>query len=249
MIDESGPASVAPLRVFLRRHKLLWAALLLCGWWGLRLWQLRHSVGQYRSYWSVAQGEIGGILYVALGDSTAQGIGASAPERGYVGLIAQRLRSATGRPVQVLNVSRSGARVHDVVVEQLPRVAGLAPDLVTVAVGAKDLKHYDADRFRADVDALIAGLGAMTVVGDVPWFMHGGTGRKSGQAADYVAVRAGARGLPVARLHRAMRERGWASMVTDFAADWFHPSDRGHRLWADAFWDAIDTRAVDKLYG
>jgi lysophospholipase L1-like esterase len=178
MIDESGPAPLAPLRVFLRRRKLHWAVLLLCGWWGLRLWRLRHSVGQYRSYWSVAQGEIGGILYVALGDSTAQGIGASAPERGYVGLIAQRLRSATGRPVQVLNVSRSGARVHDVVVEQLPRVAGLAPDLVTVAVGANDLKHYDPDGFRADVDALIASLGATTVVGDVPWFMHGGTGRK-----------------------------------------------------------------------
>lgn len=29
-------------------------------------------------------------------------------------------------------------------------------------------------------------------------------------------------------------------MITDFAADWFHPNDRGHRLWADAFWEAID---------
>lgn len=115
---------------------------------------------------------------MALGDSTAQGIGASTPERGYVGLIAQCLHSATRRPVQVVSLSRSGARVHDVVVDQLPRLAGLAPDLVTVtvAVGANDLKHYDADRFRADVDALIVGLGPTTVVGDVPWFMHGGTG-------------------------------------------------------------------------
>ena len=29
-------------------------------------------------------------------------------------------------------------------------------------------------------------------------------------------------------------------MITDFAADWFHPNDRGHRVWADAFWEAID---------
>ena len=28
-------------------------------------------------------------------------------------------------------------------------------------------------------------------------------------------------------------------MLTDFAADWFHPNDRGHRVWADAFWDEM----------
>ena len=226
-----------------RRHTVVSAVLAVClalgGWWGWRLWQLRRSVGQYRTYWSVPQGEAGGIVYVALGDSTAQGIGASRPERGHVGLLARRLRATTGRPVTVVNLSRSGARIHDVVVEQLPRLARLAPDLVTVSVGSNDLRHYDGDRFRNDVDALVAGLPPGTVVGDMPWFMHGGTGRKSGDAANYVAAKAGDRGLPVARLHRAMRERGWRSMITDFAADWFHPNDRGHRVWADAFWEAI----------
>ncbi|MEW6155398.1 MAG: SGNH/GDSL hydrolase family protein [Actinomycetota bacterium] len=244
MTDASEGAGSQPPRPFPHRHQVLAAVLALSlalgGWWGVRLWQLRSSVSQYRSFWSVARGEAGGILYVALGDSTAQGIGASGPERGYVGLLAQRLRSTTGRPVQVLNLSRSGARVHDVVIEQLPRLAGLAPDVVTVAVGSNDIKQYDATRFRADFDALVAGLPPGTVVGDVPWFMHGGTGRKSGEAADYVAARAGSRDLPVARLHRAMRERGWKSMFTDFSADWFHPNDRGHRVWADAFWTAIN---------
>lgn len=244
MTDEGGRAGRQPPRAFYRRHKVLSSMLALSlalgGWWGVRLWQLRRSVAQYRTFWSVPRGDAGGILYVALGDSTAQGIGASGPERGYVGLLAERLRATTGRPVQVLNLSRSGARIGDVVVEQLPRLAGLAPELVTVAVGSNDLKQYDATRFRADIDALVAGLPPGTVVGDVPWFMHGGAGRKSGEAAGYVAAQAGARGLAVARLHRAMRERGWSSMITDFAADWFHPNDRGHRVWADAFWEAID---------
>lgn len=238
-----GPAA-GPVRVasFPRRHRalsiVLAMSLAVLGWWGLRLWQLGRSVEQYRRYWSVPQGEPGGLLYVALGDSTAQGIGASEPELGYVGLLAERLAVATGRPVQVLNLSRSGARVHDVVAEQLPRLAGLSPDLVTVAVGANDLKQYDATRFRSDVDTLIAGLPPGTVVGDVPWFMHGGTGRRSDEAAEYVETQARARDLPVARLHDTMRDRGWASMITDFAPDWFHPNDRGHRLWADAFWAA-----------
>lgn len=211
----------------------------LAGWWGWRLLRLRCSVGRYRDYWSVPRGQPGGLLYVALGDSTAQGIGASGPERGYVGITAARLRAATGRPVEVVNLSRTGARVRAVALEQLPRLNGLSPDLVTVGVGGNDVKRYAPTSFRADVDALIDGLPPGTVMADVPWFMHGGLGRDSKEAAAYVAIRAQALGLPVAHVHRATRARGWMAMVTDFAADWFHPNDRGHRVWADAFWDAL----------
>lgn len=227
----------------LGRHKVLSAALALAlvmvGVWGVRLWQLNQQVDRYHRYWAVPRGEPGGILYVALGDSTAQAIGASEPDRGYVGRIAQRLRASTGRPVQIVNLSRSGARVRDVVADQLPKLAGLDPDIVTVAVGSNDIRDYEATRFRADIDALIAGVPANTVVGDVPWFMHGGTGRNSGEAAEYVSRVAQARGLPVAGLHQATMRRGWTSMLTDFAADWFHPRDRGYRVWADAFWAAL----------
>jgi acyl-CoA thioesterase-1 len=230
-------------RGLVQRHKALYALLALAlavpVGWGIRLWQLRSDVDRYRQYWSTPRGEPGGIVYVALGDSTAQGIGASSPERGYVGLIAQRLRAATGRPVLVINLSVSGARVHDVVADQLPKLAGLSPDVVTVAVGANDIRSYEIARFSADVDALVAGLPAKAVVGDVPWFMHGGTGRRSDQAAGYVARVARSRDLSVAGLHDATQRRGWSSMITDFAADWFHPRDRGHRVWAGAYWEAM----------
>jgi acyl-CoA thioesterase-1 len=227
-----------------RRHRLLSAglvvAIVLVGWRGVRVVQLRRSVDGYRDYWSGPQGDPGGLVYVALGDSTAQGIGASRPERGYVGLLADRLRAATGRPVQVINLSRSGAKVADVVADQLPRLAHLSADIVTVGVGANDVKRYDGAEFHRDVDALVAGLPAGTFVADVPWFMHGAIGRTSGEAAEYLASRAGARSLPVASLYRATRDRGWGAMLTDFAADWFHPNDRGHRVWADAFWAALE---------
>jgi acyl-CoA thioesterase-1 len=223
---------------------VLLGALGLAGWWGWRLWHLRAQVDPYRSHWAQPVGEPGGILYVALGDSTAQGIGASDPDRGYVGLLATRLRASTGRPVQVVNLSSTGARVADVVGEQLPKLAGLAPDLVTVAVGANDIRGYgDGARFRADVDALVAALPDGAVVGDVPWFMHGDAGRTSAEAAAYVTRAAQARGLPVAPIHEAMRRRGWAGMATDYAADWFHFNNRGYRVWADAFWPAIEPAA------
>jgi lysophospholipase L1-like esterase len=233
-----------PLRLLQPRAPLIPGALALTvvGLWTLRFLRLRHEVETYRRYWRVPRGEPGGIVYVALGDSTAQGIGASDPERGYVGLIAERLRAATNGPVQIVNLSRTGARLADVLIEQVPRLAGLAPDLVTMAAGANDLRHvtdYVSSRFQADLEALVGALPANTIVAEVPWFMHGAIGRKSDEAAAYVARVATTRRLRVARLHQAMRQRGWAAMATDFAADWFHPNDRGHRVWADTFWAAM----------
>ena len=127
-------AERGPSRGLVRRHKALATVVALTlavpGVWVLRLCELRQQVNRHRNYWSLPRGDAGGIVYVALGDSTAQGIGASRPERGSVGLVAQRLRVATGRPVQVINLSVSGARVRDVVGDQLPKLAGLAPDIV-----------------------------------------------------------------------------------------------------------------------
>lgn len=221
------------------RPALLLASAVALAWWGVRLRQLARSVGRHRAYWSVPRGEPGGLLYVALGDSSAQGIGARRPERGYVGLVAERLRAATGRPVQVRNLSRTGARVADVVDEQLPLLAGLAPDVVTVSVGGNDVRHYDEARFRHDVDRLVAALPPGAVLADVPWFMHGAVGRRSDEAAAYIGERARARGLRVAGLYEATRRRGWRAMATDFGPDGFHPNERGYRVWAAAVWDAV----------
>ncbi|MBW3639915.1 MAG: hypothetical protein KY451_08715, partial [Actinobacteria bacterium] len=81
------------------------------------------GVDAYASAWKQPRGEPGGLVYVALGDSAAQGIGASSLQRGYISLVADRLAGSTGRPVQVINLSSSGARIRDVIEEQLPELA------------------------------------------------------------------------------------------------------------------------------
>jgi len=124
----SGESGMAGRRrsgvlTWLRRHRLpavIGAAMLIgAGAWGVKLVLLAQSVDGYRTYWAGPRGEPGGLVYVALGDSAAQGIGASHPERGYVGLLAERIREQTGRPVQVVNLSRSGATVRDLLDTQL----------------------------------------------------------------------------------------------------------------------------------
>jgi len=114
------------------------------------------------------------------------------------------------------------------------------PDLVTVAIGGNDVRRYDRERFTADVDALTRALPAGTFVADAPYFMHGHWEHDAQQAADILAGSARIRGLHFVPLHEALRAQGWDAMLTQFAPDWFHPNDRGHRVWADAFWRVIE---------
>jgi len=242
----AGHADAVSPSCWPRRHPvvagLVAVALTLAPVWGLALLRLARSVETAASYWSEPRGEAGGLLYVALGDSAAQGIGASRPDRGYVGVLAERLRARTGRPVEVVNLSRSGARISDVVQVQLPALAALGrtPDLVTVAIGGNDVPTYEADRFAGSVGELVGALPAGTYVADVPYWMHGRWEADAQAAADVMTAAARERGLHPVPLHEAQRRAGWSAMLTHFAADWFHPDDRGHRLWADAFWREME---------
>lgn len=209
------------------------------------LWRLLTQLGQRAAYWSIPRGEPGGLVYAALGDSAAQGIGASRADRGYVGLVATELRRRTGSPVLVVNLSRSGARARNVVERQLPALQALspAPDLVTVAIGGNDLFGWRTVEFERSVQQLVDGLPAdRTVVADVPYFMHGAVERRAAAAAVLLHERACAADHVVADLHEAMRAEGWGAMITNFAADWFHPNDAGHAVWAQLFWHAIASR-------
>lgn len=209
--------------------------------WGVRMVRLIRGVVAARRYWEQPKGTPGGLLYVALGDSAAQGVGASRPDRGYVSLLAERLACTTGQPVQVVNLSKSGATIDDLIREQLPLLQGLSPDMVTVDIGGNDMFRADAGAFDACAATLINALPTQTVIADVPYFMHGHWERDAQRAADTISRLAAARGLTVAPLHEALRREGWAAMTSEFAADWFHPNDHGYRIWANTFWAVIRT--------
>ncbi len=211
--------------------------------WSARFTRLRSSLTRNAAYWAQPRGDAGGLLYVALGDSVAQGIGASSPDNGYVGLIAQRLRDRSGQSVQVINLSTSGGRIADVLESQLPQLANLGriPDVLTVAIGGNDIRAYDRATFAGEVDRLTAALPTGTYLADAPYFMHGRWERDSHQAAEVLTRSALSRGLLPVALHEHLHAQGPQAMLTQFAADLFHPNDRGHRVWADAFWTVIES--------
>jgi lysophospholipase L1-like esterase len=174
-----------------------------------------------------------GPLWLVLGDSAAQGVGASAQDRGWVGQVRERLVVADQRPWRVVNLSRSGARTRDVVEVQWPRAEPLldTAQLVTAVVGGNDALGTPLPRWQADADALLALLPPGAVVDTTA---RGVFERKVRRFNAHLQQRAAARGLRVADLwaHTGPPYRG-------LYADGFHPNDAGYRQWADAVCEAI----------
>ena len=192
-------------------------------------------------WWKEQRAKDGELLYVAIGDSAAQGVGASQPGRSYVGLIAQHLRQRTGRSVRVVNLSISGARLREAIALQLAPLRRLSPDIVTVAIGANDMPAFDRDRFTRELREVYDSLPPSSIVAEVPSFYLGAAERNVRVANTIVHRLAGEHGFEVAPLYVRTRGQGAALYALNrVAADFFHPNDRGYRVWASAFLPLID---------
>ncbi len=192
----------------------------------------RRSIEQADAYavdWTaaneVAQGR-DGPLWVVLGDSAAQGVGATAHDRGYVGLVLARLVDHDRRPWRVVNLSRSGARTREVVDVQWPLARDLNGDLVTAVIGGNDALHTRRAQWLTDVGDLTAALPPGAVVSTVP---RGIRERKVRVVNERLRALAAAHSLLVADLwtHTGPPYKG-------LYADGFHPNDAGYVQWADA---------------
>jgi lysophospholipase L1-like esterase len=174
-------------------------------------------------------------LWVVLGDSTAQGLGAPDPRGGYVGQALQQLRRRTGKHWRVLNLSVSGALIRDVLSDQIPDLPQ-APDLVTCGVGANDIFYSAPGKLFSDLRALLAEVPDRTVMLDLPlpagfWWL---VGRMSvpyiTRINRVIHEVADDRGLPVAEVS-AQFTPPWTGK---FSVDSFHPSQDGYRDWTRA---------------
>lgn len=194
-------------------------------------------------WWRNRRKQKGTFRYLALGDSTAQGIGASVPGRSYVGQLIDRIETRTGEPVKIVNLAVSGATTALCLRDQVPKaekVLAYEPDLVTIAIGANDIAEWNAVRFHRNVTQILSALPAHTIVSELPCFHLPWNEQKvriANRMLHTIAVELGMRVVP---LHQTTRERGVQGVLTEFAADAFHPNDRGYEVWADAFWPFIE---------
>jgi lysophospholipase L1-like esterase len=202
---------------------------------------VRHVMDQvepYARWWEDANRAALGTgrpLWVALGDSMTQGIGASAPDRGWVGQLA----AAPPPRVQgtaLLNLSFNGARVLDVVERQLPaleraRDLGHEIALVTLLIGNNDLMSPRWSKRLPDAMAHLLDLVPRgTVVATQP-----GLQRSASAFNRVVDARARSGAIDVADF-RVPHMRDWRGRL---AEDRFHPNDRGYAGMADVVRHAL----------
>lgn len=170
-----------------------------------------------------------GPLWIVLGDSISQGIGATTRESGYVGVMHEMLRRRDAW--RVINLSRAEAGVLDVLARQLPELNSLAANheiaLVTCIIGAEDMARRTPGLDTA-LRQVISALPTGSVIGLLP---HGP--RAAGTLNSVIREEAERHAMRIAvlppRLPGQIRGRDNRGL-----------GDVGHAAWARAVLTAAD---------
>jgi lysophospholipase L1-like esterase len=185
------------------------------------------------------------MMYIALGDSTAAGVGVSRIEETYPYLVAKALARSRGRCVHVVNLAKSGARIEDVEALQLPALKDRRPDLITMSIGANDATHRTNELyFQSFYESVLNSL-------DAPEILIASTPDMACAPAiqPFYGNFAGARAQDQNRWLKLYTRNSHVKLVDIFsegkldynkdsglyASDRFHPSAKGYAVWAELF--------------
>ncbi len=196
----------------------------------------------HADWWRERLQHEGQITYLAIGDSAAQGVGASEPHRGYVGLLARRIRHRSRSSVRVVNLSVSGSTTWGARKDQLPKLRNYTPDICTVSIGANDIADFHPDKFERNIRDIYGAVPSHAIVAELPCMFVPDRERKVAVANEIVHRVAEEFGLTVAPLHTITKRVGLRRTFFNSYGDLFHPNDRGYEIWASAFEPAVDAR-------
>jgi len=191
------------------------------------------------------------LTMLVVGDSTAVGTGASAPQASLAGLIAR------DHPrLAVRNVARDGAKFADLP-GQMAGVDARRYDVVLVQAGGNDvIRLTGEDALRRDVSQTLARareLGREVIVmpagnvGNAPFFFAPVSWLMSQRARTLhrvVREAAAEQGAVYVNLYRDRQDDPFVQNPALNAADGLHPSDAGYRTWLTSLREqaALDTR-------
>ncbi|GAA4284579.1 hypothetical protein GCM10022261_21100 [Brevibacterium daeguense] len=222
--------------------------------YGLSLRTIRRQSSEHPRFWAsriVADmpSQRSTLSYVALGDSAASGVGVDDPESGYVSRIEQRLGELSGQGVRTANLSVPGASTWLLLEDQLPLFEQLPePDVVTCIIGGNDMidPKFTIEGFEWTLVRLFPRLPRGTVVSTIPSFGLPPFEKKVRAANQLIRAYAHDHGLYLADLYSATYALWPIKYFFHVAGDFFHPNERGYRVWADAIWEAVARSFLDR---
>ena len=196
------------------------------------------------------------LTYLVMGDSTAAGWGAESQSQTYPYQVAEQI-AARGYRVHVVVVAHGGARLRDVLADQLPTLQALRPQVVTLSVGANDATHFTPkDEWKRELEILLSALGKSQarriLIADTPDLYQAPAlplplavavntrARQQNQLLQAALRGSSARRVPLYARGKLIYRRD----PNLYAADLFHPSSLGYRVWAQLFQSALTIEKV-----
>ena len=192
------------------------------------------------------------LTLVVLGDSTGAGVGAGTAEKAYPTVLARTLARRTGKKVRLIDFAISGARVRDVVEDQVPRALEEDASAFLVVIGANDVTHLSSLSSVRDGTTEIArrlgATGTPVVVAGAPDMrapafaepLRSIVGWRGEVVTDAIEETAGEEGAMVVPLADETRDYFISEPDRHYSADLFHPSAAGYRRWADVLYPAVE---------
>ena len=189
------------------------------------------------------------IKYIASGDSTAVGVGASSIENTYSYKTAEHF--AQNNKVEYRNIAVSGARTKSFISDQLPKIIEFQPDVITISIGANDLTHLISsqtifENYKQTITELESKTTAKIYITNIPnfngakllpfWFVA--IMENKSESINKQILNLETERTKIINIH----DFGWdkfPDLSVTYAADNFHPNDTGYQNWANAFLDRI----------
>lgn len=199
--------------------------------------QLHLITNKFETDYVIGNGEE--ITYVAIGDSTAYGVGVADLKSTLPYGIAQAL-SSSGKKVHVINLAKSGARIQEVVDIQFKKAKTLRPDVLSVSVGGNDATHLTSfsafkdsaqslvnQSSKLGIKVVIASSPDMKVVPAIPPILNLIAGYWSSRQSEIMKSLVMDAGLTYADIYSNAKldDRKY------YASDSFHPNKAGYNRW------------------
>jgi acyl-CoA thioesterase I len=189
------------------------------------------------------------IKYIAAGDSTAVGEGATTLEKTYPVKIAQYL-AATNK-VDYKNIGVRGAKTSDVITQQLDQIIKLSPNIITISIGANDATHLVSNdkvlsNYRYIIKELTEKTTAEIYITNIPNFT--GATLLPHPFISLIEHRSEKLNLEISKFNSDrvhiinIHDYGWdryPDRQATYSLDHFHPSDLGYENWTNAFLDSM----------